>query len=114
MLRAPKPHCGSRFVDVADMGMLASNWQAGVRSPLGPSLADALSELGLPNISVPEPATCSTVVIGTSLLIGRRRSRKIRHFQHISGCQVISRAYTRPIGFIKSLTRCSKGAIESM
>jgi hypothetical protein len=46
-------------INVNDLGLLATNWQAGVGSPLGPSLGDALASLGLPNVSVPEPATVS-------------------------------------------------------
>jgi hypothetical protein len=44
-------------IDVNDLGLLATNWQAGVISPpLGPSLDQALAALGLPSVSVPEPA----------------------------------------------------------
>jgi hypothetical protein len=62
-------------IDVNDLGMLASNWQAGVGNPLGPSsLSDALSALGLPSASVPEP----TMLAFMSLVVGgalRRRRR---------------------------------------
>jgi hypothetical protein len=59
-----QPWAGGDFdyngsVDVNDLGLLASNWQAGVGSPLGPSFAEAAAQLGLPNVSVPEPATVS-------------------------------------------------------
>jgi autotransporter-associated beta strand protein len=45
------------IVNVNDLGILASNWQAGVGSPLGPSFAEAAAALGLPTTAVPEPAT---------------------------------------------------------
>jgi MYXO-CTERM domain-containing protein len=64
----------SGFIDVADLGMLASNWQAGVGSPLGPSLAEALASLGLPNVSVPEPAALGAASLGVLALRRRRRS----------------------------------------
>jgi hypothetical protein len=63
---------GSGFVDVADLGILASNWQAGVGSPLGPSLQDALMNLGLGSSSVPEPAGIA-LLLGTAALSCRRR-----------------------------------------
>jgi hypothetical protein len=49
-------------VNVADLGMLATNWQAGVGNPLAPSFSDALASVGLPSTSVPEP-------VGASLLL---------------------------------------------
>jgi hypothetical protein len=65
-------------VDVNDLGLLASNWQAGAGSPLGPGLVDALSALGLPVTSVPEPALMSLLgMIPWSL----RRPGRARHGQ---------------------------------
>jgi hypothetical protein len=58
-------------VDVNDLGLLATNWQVGVGNPLGPGFADALAALGLPEVSVPEPALIGTAV-WTSLLLRRR------------------------------------------
>jgi autotransporter-associated beta strand protein len=64
----------SGFIDVADLGMLASNWQAGVGNPLGPgSLASALAALGLPGAAVPEPATFGLIALGMLPLLRRRR-----------------------------------------
>jgi hypothetical protein len=58
----------SGLVDVADLGLLAGNWQL---SEL--SLQQALGALGLPSVSVPEPATalaCAAIALGC-----RRRRR---------------------------------------
>jgi fibronectin-binding autotransporter adhesin len=67
----------SGFIDVADLGLLASNWQAGVGSPLGPSLQAALAAVGLSNVSVPEPA--AVTVAGLALTgLGLRRRRSLR------------------------------------
>jgi glucose/arabinose dehydrogenase len=61
-------------IDVNDLGLLASNWQAGVGSPLGPgSLGEALSALGLPAVSVPEPTAIAGPVL-LALQLRRRRS----------------------------------------
>jgi autotransporter-associated beta strand protein len=60
-------------VDVNDLGLLATNWQAGVGNPLEPSLRDALSTLGLPNVTVPEPGS---VVFGLAMLAVAPRRRK--------------------------------------
>jgi hypothetical protein len=46
----------SGSIDVNDLGLLASNWQAGVGNPLRPSFSEAAAGLGLPDVSVPEPA----------------------------------------------------------
>jgi hypothetical protein len=63
----------SGFVNVNDLGLLASNWQAGVGNPLGPeSLRDALAGLGLPTVSVPEPAAVG-LLASAALLLRRRR-----------------------------------------
>jgi hypothetical protein len=65
----------SGFVNVADLGLLASNWQAGVGNPLGPgSLGAALVQLGLPSVSVPEPATPVTAAV-LLVVSGSRRRR---------------------------------------
>jgi hypothetical protein len=61
-------------VDVNDLGLLASNWQAGVAA--GPALMSfsyALSALGLPSISVPEPAMGG--LLGLVLLSLKRSGR---------------------------------------
>jgi hypothetical protein len=60
-------------VDVNDLGLLASNWQAGVGNPLGPDLQTALSSLGLPSASVPEPAGVGLVLATVALKCQRRR-----------------------------------------
>jgi hypothetical protein len=60
-------------VDVNDLGLLATNWQAGVGNPLGPSLAEALSSLGLGGVSVPEP--CTLGLLMTAALKSHRRRR---------------------------------------
>jgi autotransporter-associated beta strand protein len=63
-------------VDVNDLGLLATNWQAGVGNPLGPgSLQEALSQLGLPNVTVPEPTTVGVLALGALGLTRRRRVR---------------------------------------
>src|SRR5262245_51509048 len=60
-------------VDVNDLGLLATNWQAGVGNPLGPaSLAAALESLGLPSVSVPEPACAALLGLGAFVLRRRR------------------------------------------
>jgi hypothetical protein len=61
-------------VDVNDLGLLAGNWQAGVGNPLGPSFQDALSSMGLPSASVPEPASVG-LVLAAALKCHRRRGR---------------------------------------
>jgi hypothetical protein len=58
-------------VDVNDLGLLATNWQAGVGNPLGPSLAS----LGLPSVTVPEPASFGMLVLAAAGL-ARRRVRR--------------------------------------
>jgi adhesin HecA-like repeat protein len=63
----------SGSVNVNDLGLLATNWQAGVGNPLGPSLAEALTSLGLSNVSVPEPTTLGLVVALTLPCYRRRR-----------------------------------------
>jgi MYXO-CTERM domain-containing protein len=60
-------------VDVNDLGLLATNWQAGVGSPLGPDFATAAAQLGLPNVSVPEPAG---IALGSLVLAGLARRRR--------------------------------------
>jgi hypothetical protein len=63
----------SGFVDVADLGLLATAWQAGVGNPLGPSFAEALASVGLGNVSVPEPASIGLLALGLGGLATRRR-----------------------------------------
>jgi hypothetical protein len=65
----------SSFVDVADLGLLASNWQAGVGIPLGPSFEEALSSVGLPATAVPEPQIGVLLLLGT-VALKRRRWRR--------------------------------------
>jgi hypothetical protein len=60
-------------VDVGDLGLLATNWQAGVGSPLGPSLQEALSSLGLPGVGVPEPAQAGLLLTVVLKCYSRRR-----------------------------------------
>ncbi len=53
------------FIDVSDLGRLATNWQAGVGSPLAPSrLDEALAAVGLSGAIVPEPAAIASALIG--------------------------------------------------
>jgi autotransporter-associated beta strand protein len=68
----------SGFVDVADLGMLASNWQAGVGSPLGPSLQEAIAAVGLGNVAVPEPASMGLIGVLASWALKRRSRRSSR------------------------------------
>jgi hypothetical protein len=63
-------------VDIADLGILASNWQVGVGS--GPSLAEALAAVGLPGNSVPEPGTLLPTLAGPVALLYSRKQRKQR------------------------------------
>jgi hypothetical protein len=64
------------FVDVADLGLLASNWQATVASAPDPgSLTDALAALGLPEVTIPEPATIGW--LAPLSLAGARRRRRV-------------------------------------
>jgi autotransporter-associated beta strand protein len=62
-------------IDVNDLGLLATNWQDGVGNPLGPSLAEALAELGLPQVSVPEPGSLAVFASAALTLCRRRRTR---------------------------------------
>jgi hypothetical protein len=62
-------------VDANDLGLLATNWQAGVGSALGPSLGEALTALGLPSISVPEPTLMAFASLG--ILISSLRIRRV-------------------------------------
>ena len=61
-------------VDVNDLGLLASNWQAGVGTPLGPDFATAAASLGLPNVAVPEPASLGLIGLAALSLKRRRRA----------------------------------------
>jgi autotransporter-associated beta strand protein len=60
-------------IDVNDLGILATNWQAGVGNPLGPgSLDEALAQLGLPNVAVPEPVSLGVIAVAAGMLRRRR------------------------------------------
>jgi hypothetical protein len=61
----------SGIVDVNDLGILATQWQTGVGSR--PSLSEALAAIGLPGVSVPEPGCAAMLVI--AWLGARRRCR---------------------------------------
>jgi autotransporter-associated beta strand protein len=63
------------WVDLKDLTKLATNWQAGVGNPLGSPLGPILASLGLPNVSVPEPATIGIMGLGLTGLMARRRRR---------------------------------------
>ena len=56
----------SGFVDINDLGMLASNWQGGGGGP-------PLGSFGLAAPSVPEPAF--SIILPISLIVSRRRRR---------------------------------------
>ncbi len=55
------------FIDISDLGLLASNWG---QSNAG--LSQALSSLGLPGVSVPEPSTVGLLLVGFVLAATRR------------------------------------------
>ncbi len=63
------------FIDISDLGLLATNWQAGAQNPAQLNFDQALASLGLPGLSVPEPAGLAIAPTGVILLItsGRRR-----------------------------------------
>ncbi len=58
----------SGFVDISDLGILATNWQRGVGNPLGLSFDEALANLGLPGVTVPEPL--GLFILPLALLLG--------------------------------------------
>ncbi len=61
------------FVDVSDLGALATNWQAGVGSAPGPgSFESALALIGLGGVSVPEPALTGAVAFCLAAAASRR------------------------------------------
>jgi pectate lyase len=64
----------SGTIDVNDLGMLASNWQAGVATAASMRLSDALWSLGLPGMSVPEPAIAGVLLMPWSMRRPRRAS----------------------------------------
>jgi hypothetical protein len=62
-------------VDVVDLGLLATNWQVGVgNSPGSQSFGDALASLGLPHTSVPEPGAAALLLVPSMLLLRRARN----------------------------------------
>ena len=62
------------FVDVSDLGILATDWQLGVGSPLGRGRFEAaLASVGLGGISVPEPLSASVFAPGALVAVRRRR-----------------------------------------
>jgi hypothetical protein len=65
----------SGLIDVNDLGMLATNWQAGVGNPLEPAFSVAIASLGLPSIAVPEPTLVGLLSIATTAVQLRRRRR---------------------------------------
>jgi hypothetical protein len=64
-------------VTIADLGELASNWQAGVGSPLGMTFQQALAAVGLGGVAVPEPAISAAVVLLCGILTRRARGRHV-------------------------------------
>jgi hypothetical protein len=63
------------FVDAADLGMLARNWQVGVGNPLGSAtFGQNLNLLGLPGITVPEPLDASLWCLLVALASRRRHT----------------------------------------
>ena len=58
------------LLDVTDLGLLATNWQAGVGSPLGPDFATALAMVGLGGTSIPEPASIGLIALGLAGALG--------------------------------------------
>ncbi len=63
----------SGFIDISDLGKLATNWQLGVGAPLGPSFDQALASLGLTGTDVPEPAVLGAAVLLAAWPSGRAR-----------------------------------------
>jgi hypothetical protein len=63
-------------VDVHDLTLLAINWQAGVGSPLASPMDSILASLGLPAVSVPEPAALGGGGVGAFGWLGLRRRRR--------------------------------------
>lgn len=61
------------LTNAVDLGLLAKNWQAGVGSPLGQNLAEALAFVGMGNLSVPEPAISMVLLAAIGLRVRRRR-----------------------------------------
>jgi hypothetical protein len=71
---------GSGLVDVADLGLLASNWQFGVSAGASADLAEALASAGLAGVSVPEPGTGMALLAVGALVVPRRRPRRRSEF----------------------------------
>ena len=57
------------IVNANDLGLLSYNWQQGTGAPLGSSLSSALTSLGIPIVSIPEPTLFLTLfpMIASSL-----------------------------------------------
>jgi hypothetical protein len=68
---------GTGSVNVADLGLLASNWQAGVGSAPGPGWFEALRSFGLGAEVVPEPSG-QAILIGAACMRRWRRSGRSR------------------------------------
>ena len=65
----------SGFVDVTDLGLLATNWQQGVSSPLSLSFDEAMALFpAFSAVSIPEPALGGLLV---GLLPFLRRFRRV-------------------------------------
>lgn len=64
------------FIDITDLGLLATSWQQG--SGAGVGFAEALAGLGLSDSNVPEPAALAWTSIGfLALQLRRRRSARM-------------------------------------
>ncbi len=59
------------FIDISDLGILATYWQTGVGTASGQSVDEALRSLGVAGVTVPEPT--SMTVLGFGWLLARRR-----------------------------------------
>jgi hypothetical protein len=67
----------SGAIEVNDLGLLATNWQAGVTAST-PTFARAIDGLGLPDVAVPEPALEGLLLAAAPFVRGRaiRRARR--------------------------------------
>lgn len=76
---------GDGLVNEVDLGILATNWQAGAPGGLvSAPLAEALSSVGLPGSSVPEPTLTTTALIAISPLFRRRFYKRWRRRKLLS------------------------------